>query len=68
MEKKAISVVELEAPSLGNERRTFSIEHAERLFGIPNSGWQLPADSKFIYSKENGFTGKSNKGTTEGSL
>lgn len=68
MEKKAISVVELEAPSLGNERRSFSIEHAERLLGIPNSGWLVPADSKFEYTAQNGITRKSNKGTTAEAL
>lgn len=64
MEKKGISVIELEAPSLDNERRLFSVEHAERLLGITNSGWQVPEGSTFNYTKENGITRKSDKGTT----
>lgn len=30
-------------------KRTFDIEHAERILAMPHSGWALPADSEYEY-------------------
>ena len=64
MEKKGNSTVELVADSL-NDKRAFSVEHAERLLAMRDSGWRLPNDSAFEYSKENGIVRKSNKSNTK---
>ena len=31
-------------------KQEFTIDHAERILAIPNSGWMLPKDSEFEYS------------------
>ena len=31
-------------------REEFSIDHAERILAIKNSGWELPKDSQFEYT------------------
>lgn len=42
--------------------REFEIAHAERLLRMQNNGgWQLPENSKFEFSKENGIRYKKNK-------
>lgn len=48
------SSVTLMAPSAGT-RQSFSIDHAERLLRMPNSGWELPADSEYEYSPTTGL-------------
>ena len=53
-----------------NATREFDVSHAERLLRMQkNGGWQLPENSKFEFSKENGLRYKRNKkadkGTTE---
>lgn len=40
---------------------TFSVEHAERILSQPNSGWQLPTNSKYSYSNVHGIKYISNK-------
>lgn len=30
-------------------KRTFDIEHAERILAMPRSGWALPSDSEYEY-------------------
>lgn len=40
----------------------FEIEHAERLLMMPNNGgWELPKDSTFEFTKENGIRHKRDK-------
>lgn len=60
---KRVDSVTLIAPSL-NEARAFSIPHAERLLRARASGWQLPKDSNFEYSKQNGLRLRTNKRNT----
>lgn len=38
----------------------FEVSHAERILTMPNSGWQLPADSEYEY--KNGYIVKRDKG------
>lgn len=48
---KATSV-KLVVPALGMEA-TFEVEHAERLLRLNNNGgWQLPADSEFVFKDD----------------
>lgn len=47
-----------------NIEQEFSVDHAERLLnmGIKNNGgWQLPDNSEYCFSKENGIRLKQNK-------
>lgn len=30
-------------------KQDFSIDHAERILAIRNSGWELPKDSEFVF-------------------
>lgn len=47
--------------------REFEIAHAERLLRMQkNGGWQLPENSKFEFSKENGLRYKRNKKADNG--
>ena len=40
----------------------FEIAHAERLLMMPNNGgWELPKDSTFEFTKENGIRHKRDK-------
>lgn len=41
-------------------KRTFDIEHAERILAMQHSGWALPADSEF--ELKNGTIIKRDKG------
>ena len=65
MRKKKEQTVTLVVPK-HNIKQEFGIEHAERLLdmGHLNGGWELPADSDFIYSEEYGLRLKTNKGNT----
>ena len=46
-----------------NIEREFNLAHAERILRMENNGgWQLPEDSEFTYTKENGINIKSDKG------
>lgn len=47
----------------GTDRREeFEIEHAERLLRLPNNGgWELPKDSKYQFSVDDGITTKRDK-------
>jgi hypothetical protein len=38
----------------------FEVSHAERILMMPNSGWQLPANSEYEY--KNGYIVKRDKG------
>jgi hypothetical protein len=42
-------------------KQSFSIEHAERLLSVHNSGWKLPENSKYSYSSTHGIKYISNK-------
>ena len=47
-----------------NIKQEFCIEHAERLLDMGpqlNGGWELPGDSNYTYSEENGLRVKSDK-------
>ena len=47
-----------------NIKQEFGIEHAERLLDMGpqlNGGWELPGDSNYTYSEENGLRVKSDK-------
>ena len=57
------SSVTLLAPSAGIQQ-SFSIDHAERLLRMPNSGWELPADSDYEYSLATGLHKKKVQRTT----
>lgn len=47
--------------------REFEVTHAERLLMMQNNGgWQLPENSKFEFSKENGLRYKRNKKADNG--
>ena len=65
MRKKKERMVTLVVPG-HNRIQEFTIPHAERLLdmGHLNGGWELPADSDFIYSEEYGLRLKTNKGNT----
>ena len=65
MRRKKEQTVTLVVPK-HNIKQEFGIEHAERLLdmGHLNGGWELPADSDFIYSEEYGLRLKTNKGNT----
>lgn len=42
--------------------RGFAPDHAERLLSLRNNGgWELPKDSPYTYTKENGLAVKRNK-------
>ena len=44
----------------------FEIAHAERLLMMPNNGgWELPKDSTFEFTKENGIRHKRDKKAEE---
>lgn len=56
MAAKAKKFVRLVVPSKGLSE-SFEIGHAERILrmGAYNGGWQLPEDSKYSFSIENGL-------------
>lgn len=63
MRKKKEQTVTLIVPKY-NIKQEFGIEHAERLLDMGtqfNGGWELPIDSNYIYSEENGLRVKSDK-------
>lgn len=63
MRKKREPMVTLVVPKYNIEQE-FGIEHAERLLDMGqrlNGGWELPSDSKYVYSEENGLRVKSDK-------
>ena len=39
-------------------QQSFSIDHAERLLRMPNSGWELPKDSDYEYDHITGLRKK----------
>lgn len=45
-------------------QQSFSIDHAERLLRMPNSGWELPKDSDYEYDRATGLRKKKIKRTT----
>ena len=45
-------------------RQSFSIDHAERLLRMPNSGWELPKDSDYEYDRVTGLHRKKAQRTT----
>lgn len=55
--------VTLVAPSAGIQK-SFSIDHAERLLRMPNSGWELPKDSDYEYDRVTGLHRKKVQRTT----
>lgn len=57
------SLVNLVALSAGIQR-SFSIDHAERLLRMPNSGWELPKDSDYEYDRVTGLHKKKVQRTT----
>lgn len=64
MRKKKQQMVTLVVPKY-NMSKEFSVSHAERLLDMgeyKNGGWQLPANSNYVYDEENGLRLKSNKG------
>ena len=63
MRKKKEQTVTLVVPKY-NIKQEFGIEHAERLLDMGpqlNGGWELPGDSNYTYSEENGLRAKSDK-------
>lgn len=57
MKKKKEPTVTLVVPK-HNMQREFSVAHAERLLDMGselNGGWELPGNSKYYYSEENGL-------------
>ena len=63
MRKKKDQTVTLVVPKY-NIKQEFGIEHAERLLDMGpqlNGGWELPGDSNYTYSEENGLRVKSDK-------
>ena len=63
MRKKKEQTVTLAVPKY-NIKQEFGIEHAERLLDMGpklNGGWELPGDSNYTYSEENGLRVKSDK-------
>lgn len=64
MRKKKQQMVTLVVPK-HNMSKEFSVSHAERLLDMgeyKSGGWQLPANSNYVYDEENGLRLKSNKG------
>ena len=50
-----------------NMSREFSVESAERLLDMgetKNGGWQLPKDSNYVYTEEDGLRLKTDKRDT----
>ena len=63
MRKKKEQTVTLIVPKY-NIKQEFGVEHAERLLDMGpqlNGGWELPGDSNYTYSEENGLRVKSDK-------
>lgn len=63
MRKKKEQTITLVVPKY-NIKQEFSIEHAERLLDMGshlNGGWELPVDSNYTYSEENGLRIKPDK-------
>ena len=63
MRKKKEQTVTLVVPKY-SIKQEFGIEHAERLLDMGpqlNGGWELPGDSNYTYSEENGLRVKSDK-------
>ena len=61
-----VTKVVLECPTL-NTTEEFEINHAERLLRMPNNGgWQLPKDSDFKFTNDNGIEYRRNKKTDNG--
>lgn len=63
MRKKKEQTVELVVLKY-NIKQEFSIQHAERLLDMGtyyNGGWELPSNSNYTYSEENGLRVKSDK-------
>ena len=63
MRKKKEQTVTLAVPKY-NIKQEFGIEHAERLLDMGpqlNGGWELPGDSNYTYSEEDGLRVKSDK-------
>ncbi len=52
-----LTSVTLVALSAGIQQ-SFSIDHAERLLRMPNSGWELPKDSEYEYDRVTGLRKK----------
>lgn len=66
MQQDKTTKVLLECKAL-NATREFDVSHAERLLRMQkNGGWQLPENSKFEFSKENGLRYKRNKKADNG--
>lgn len=66
MRKKKETQVTLVVPKY-NIKQAFGIAHAERLLDMGsnvNGGWELPADSNYCYSEEDGLRLKSGKADT----
>lgn len=67
MRKKREITVTLIVPKY-NLKQEFGVQHAERLLDMGsyrNGGWELPADSNYIYDEENGLRLKANRANTE---
>ena len=45
-------------------QQSFSVDHAERLLRMPNSGWELPKDSDYEYDRVTGLRKKKTQRTT----
>lgn len=45
-------------------QQSFSVDHAERLLRMPNSGWELPKDSDYEYDRVTGLRKKKVQRTT----
>lgn len=58
-----LTSVTLVALSAGIQQ-SFSIDHAERLLRMPNSGWELPKDSDYEYDHITGLHKKKVQRTT----
>ena len=58
-----LTSVTLVAPSAGIQK-SFSLDHAERLLRMPNSGWELPKDSDYEYDRVTGLRKKKVQRTT----
>nr|UVX39908.1 MAG: hypothetical protein [Bacteriophage sp.] len=66
MQRDKTTKVLLECKAL-DATREFDVSHAERLLRMQkNGGWQLPENSKFEFSKENGLRYKRNKKADNG--
>lgn len=66
MRPKKQKTIKLVVPHLGLEQE-FGIQHAERLLDMGsylNGGWQVPPDSEYIYTEENGLRLKTDKANT----